>query len=570
MSPAPVPEDSSSAEGPARASLHDPRLDLSQLDRTGLELELIRVRAAAELARLESRGAEIELRLRELLHPALDRSEETPPVPALAESPRASHSDMQACSLAEKKSLRPANESDFEAGQRIVAAGAGGFEADAVRCWEDYLKGLPYSPPRTAEKTPQSDSSPLQLSQNEPPPPLDRELVPQDAMQQDLMQQDLMQEDAMQEDALQQDPLQKECGVRDAPEAEDDSVLSSAATDGLGEEAEEAIFGDGEAVGSTEVSRGKSRRSRRRYAATVASLVSHGIAIVLLGMLTLSLPQAEDAISLSSSASLPERELEAVQFQQSEAPEVASSSAAVVPTEVSTSDLTADATQPMEVASLSPLAEIPLPPAAGGAAAGQGNLSQTLARDVSTSFFGVSGGGNHFVYLVDHSGSMLSVERDGFDVARAEVLRAVDQLREDQRFYVIFFAEQTRAMRLEDPQADEPRSVYATAENKAALRRWAMTVTPHKGAWPREALEKAFELRPDCIFLLTDGEMPERVLTLIEERNMVQTLFEGPKPRSIIHTIGFYSPSGEARLREIARISGGTYRFIAPRGIAKR
>ena len=119
-------------------------------------------------------------------------------------------------------------------------------------------------------------------------------------------------------------------------------------------------------------------------------------------------------------------------------------------------------------------------------------------------------------------------------------------------------------MRIDDPQTPASRSVYATDENKAALRRWVMGISMQPGKWPEEALEFAFTLRPDCIYLLTDGEMSQRVVPLIQRENIVETLLDGPKPRSIIHTVGFLSRAGEAQLKQIANSNGGQYRYVAP------
>jgi hypothetical protein len=135
---------------------------------------------------------------------------------------------------------------------------------------------------------------------------------------------------------------------------------------------------------------------------------------------------------------------------------------------------------------------------------------------------------------------------------------------------VIFFGEETLRMRLSGSGPPESRSVFATAENKAALRRWAATIAMQPGRWPEEALEFAFSLRPDCIFLLTDGEMSQRVVPMIEQHNIVDTLLDGPKPRSIIHTVGFHSREGESQLRQIARTNGGRYRYVPPNGSGRR
>ena len=173
-------------------------------------------------------------------------------------------------------------------------------------------------------------------------------------------------------------------------------------------------------------------------------------------------------------------------------------------------------------------------------------------------FCGVEGGGNHFVYLVDCSKSM----REAFQSARAELLASIDALTTKQRFYVVFFDADPDYMRLTNPNVDEPRSVEATPENKAALRRWAMRVSMDRGKAPYDPLRFALKLKPDVIFLLSDGEFPQRIENLLKEENKVENLFGDRSPISIVHTISYHSKEGESRLRRIAQQNRGQYRHV--------
>ena len=173
-------------------------------------------------------------------------------------------------------------------------------------------------------------------------------------------------------------------------------------------------------------------------------------------------------------------------------------------------------------------------------------------------FCGVEGGGNHFVYLVDSSGSM----GDAFESARRELLASIDLLSPDQRFYVVFFDAQPDFMRISDPGVDETRSVYATPENKAALRRWAMRIGKDRGKAPYDPLKFALSLRADVIFLLSDGEFPEGIPKLLQEKNRVENLFGESKPISIVHTIGYFSKEGASIMTRIAKQNFGQYRHV--------
>jgi hypothetical protein len=135
-------------------------------------------------------------------------------------------------------------------------------------------------------------------------------------------------------------------------------------------------------------------------------------------------------------------------------------------------------------------------------------------------------------------------------------------LKPHQRFYVIFFDTESDYMRLSSLDEDEPRSAYATPENKRTLRRWAMTIRMDRGRAPYDALPFAIELDPDVIFLLSDGEFPQKIEDLLKEINRVENLFGDEGPISIVHTISYHSREGESRMRRIAKQNGGQYRHV--------
>jgi hypothetical protein len=185
-------------------------------------------------------------------------------------------------------------------------------------------------------------------------------------------------------------------------------------------------------------------------------------------------------------------------------------------------------------------------------------LSSSADAAEKITFCGVEGGGNHFVYLVDCSKSMGSA----FESARNELLRSIEALKPDQRFYVIFFDADPDYMRVDPTDADNAQSVLATPQHKRALKQWAMGIKMDRGQAPYEPLEFALELRPDVIFLLSDGEFPAGIKTLLRERNRVENLFGENRIRSIIHTIGYHSREGEVRMRAIAQENQGQYRHV--------
>ncbi|MCS7466481.1 VWA domain-containing protein [Stieleria sp. ICT_E10.1] len=297
---------------------------------------------------------------------------------------------------------------------------------------------------------------------------------------------------------------------------------------------------------------------RRKPAAWLLSAVFHGLILLALAFFTLSSPPPGDQIAIAGSVA--ETEELAIESLSIETPEVPPTSSEPTPSdleheisdigEISVSDLISEA----PAAPPTPLIESMIQRDATSMAA----MSLKSDSDATMSFCGVDGGGNHFVYLVDSSGSM----GDAFDSARAELLQSIRLLKPDQRFYVIFFDAEPDYMRLSSPDEDEPRSVYATAENKQRLQRWAMTIKMDRGRAPYDALPFALELNPDVIFLLSDGEFPQRIEDLLGEINRIDNLFGDDGPISIVHTIGYHSREGESRMRRIAKQNGGQYRYV--------
>jgi Mg-chelatase subunit ChlD len=276
--------------------------------------------------------------------------------------------------------------------------------------------------------------------------------------------------------------------------------------------------------------------------------------------LTTSMPK--DQVALSASVS--EASESAIETFQIESVEPV-----LEPTEVNPAETQYDVSPMGEMAAVDVTSDVMAAVSSNSSAAStlaQPNLNdsrklESLKSDSKSKmeFCGVEGGGNHFVYLVDSSGSM----GDAFVSARRALLESITMLGEKQRFYVIFFDAECDYMRISRADEDEPRSVYATAENKQRLKSWAMRVSMDRGKAPYEPLQYALgKLKPDVIFLLSDGEFPQGIEDLLSETNRVSNLFGEESPISIIHTISYYSREGEARMQRIAEKNYGQYRHV--------
>lgn len=174
------------------------------------------------------------------------------------------------------------------------------------------------------------------------------------------------------------------------------------------------------------------------------------------------------------------------------------------------------------------------------------NLEETEWSDIppwrQASFFGIRARGQFFIYVVDQSGSMLDDDR--FIRAKIELRRSVFALQPPQRFEVIFYNEEATFM----PGGPMPRS--ADPRNKNQLNSWLRLIGPDGETEPGPAVKLAIALRPDAVFLLSDGEYPDGTVEAIARAN---------KSKVPIHCVDLSGGEAGDHLRRIARDSGGQY-----------
>ena len=145
---------------------------------------------------------------------------------------------------------------------------------------------------------------------------------------------------------------------------------------------------------------------RRKPAAWVLSAVFHGLILLALAFFTLASPPPGDQIAIAGSVA--ETEELAIESLSIETPELPPTSSEPTPSEleaeisdigeISVVDLISDAPP----APPTPLIESMIRRDVTNMTA----MSLKSDSDATMSFCGVEGGGNHFVYLVDSSGSM--------------------------------------------------------------------------------------------------------------------------------------------------------------------
>ena len=81
---------------------------------------------------------------------------------------------------------------------------------------------------------------------------------------------------------------------------------------------------------------------------------------------------------------------------------------------------------------------------------------------------------------------------------------------------------------------------------------WASLLVPDGATEPEAAMKMAIGLRPDAVFLLSDGEYPEGAADRIIANN------KGPSP-VLVNSIDLSGGAGGTDLKRIAERSGGQY-----------
>ena len=181
---------------------------------------------------------------------------------------------------------------------------------------------------------------------------------------------------------------------------------------------------------------------------------------------------------------------------------------------------------------------------------------ELLAGDAASSFFGIEASGQSIVYIVDRSGSMQGAR---WADATRELLKSVNSLKPDQKFLVFLFSVKCHPM----PQMEGRNSmVTATDNNKQRFRKWLARQHPDDTTKPLSSVRRALNLKPDTIFLLTDGQFYDNTGDYLIRRSALQKK-RTDGDSQVINTIAFYCDFElELMLQEIAAVHNGTFRSI--------
>ncbi len=187
-----------------------------------------------------------------------------------------------------------------------------------------------------------------------------------------------------------------------------------------------------------------------------------------------------------------------------------------------------------------------------GVGGGGGDFSQlglSIGNSSGPQFFGLGGSAREakrIVYVVDRSGSMLHT----FFFVQQELKRSINGLRRSQKFHVIFFNE---GAPLEPPPRD---LVSAIGGRKQAFFKFLSRVNPSGGTNPEPAIRRALSLKPDLVYLLSDGiDFDPGLLERLARWNRDV----GAK----FFTIAYVDQTGREILEAIARETEGDFTFVS-------
>ena len=172
---------------------------------------------------------------------------------------------------------------------------------------------------------------------------------------------------------------------------------------------------------------------------------------------------------------------------------------------------------------------------------------------VKLSIFGsAAAAGRSFVFVIDHSKSMGGSGLDVLAAAERELTAALSRLAPEHRFQIIAYNERTTFL-------GRRKLLDATEENKHAIQRFFAELVASGATEHALALHAALGLKPDVIFLLTDGGDPE--LT----NGQLREIRQHAAGRTAIHCLQFgFGPQQEAEpfLQRLATQNGGQFRYI--------
>jgi hypothetical protein len=188
------------------------------------------------------------------------------------------------------------------------------------------------------------------------------------------------------------------------------------------------------------------------------------------------------------------------------------------------------------------------------APAGKSLQLDPYAGYARTKIFGLEAQGSKFVYVFDRSGSMGELGGKPLRDAKAELLASLNDLDPRHQFYIVFYNEKPRLF----DGSGAKRMVWATDDNKKDAEHFVDGISADGGTDHMAALMVALQMKPDVIFLLTDGEQQDDLTA--EDLKRIDHINGGGAQ---IHVIQFApTPRRNSTLIDLAKQNRGQHIFV--------
>ncbi len=159
--------------------------------------------------------------------------------------------------------------------------------------------------------------------------------------------------------------------------------------------------------------------------------------------------------------------------------------------------------------------------------------------------------GNSFVFVIDRSKSMGGDGLGAIEAAAKEFERTLGALTAEQRFQVVAYNEQTLFL-------DGRRLIEASEQNRIRLIKFVGDLAAFGPTEHEIALASALSMRPDVLFLFSDGGDPEL------NSSQVARIINMASGKTTIHCIqfGMHEEPKEGFMKTFAKATRGSYAYV--------
>jgi hypothetical protein len=195
---------------------------------------------------------------------------------------------------------------------------------------------------------------------------------------------------------------------------------------------------------------------------------------------------------------------------------------------------------------------------AGLSGTGTGGDSRGTGTKSKTSFMGVEGQGNSFVYVVDYSESMTEYNGTPMQRAKDEIGNSLRTLSRINQFQIIFYNE--KPSKYYGSLNNTGGLIFANDVEREAAARYVQSINPIGGTEHYRALLVALDLLPDVIFFLTDATQPR-----LSSSQLDRIISKAEGNQTTIHTIQFGSGLDQSEgswIEQLANRSRGKFRYV--------